>query len=260
MRAQVFIQARIPDHGGILGGNHRHGLGAGALLRLGDQCGRCVATADRTAQLRHDDPANGRHRRCHRGRRHDPADPRRSNQETVPLFRLRALRHGRHQQVRFRIELGREAAEEIFGGVRPQQILRPEHVADQLIFAPVCRAFAILGEFHGCGRFVRRHLTVHQSGNPFSEPRVCCLHLSLTHFPTPKLQRSINDPREDFPRYSPFAAWMRAVRFFISAGYHRLPSAVPSKGRNFSAIASRARKIRERTVPIGHSIASAISS
>ncbi|KAJ8133724.1 hypothetical protein OY671_013062, partial [Metschnikowia pulcherrima] len=32
------------------------------------------------------------------------------------------------------------------------------------------------------------------------------------------------------------------------------------RGRNFSAIASRARKIRERTVPIGHPIASASSS
>ena len=42
--------------------------------------------------------------------------------------------------------------------------------------------------------------------------------------------------------------------------YHRLSDAVSSNGLSFSAIASRARKILLRTVPIGQCIASAISS
>ncbi len=79
-------------------------------------------------------------------------------------------------------------------------------------------------------------------------------------FPDPKTPTFNQRSERRLPEISPFAAWTQAARFVISAGYHRLPSAVPSKGRNFSAIASRARNIRERTVPIGHSIASAISS
>ncbi len=42
--------------------------------------------------------------------------------------------------------------------------------------------------------------------------------------------------------------------------HQRSPSRVPSSGRNRSAIASRARKIRERTVPIGQFITLLISS
>ena len=44
------------------------------------------------------------------------------------------------------------------------------------------------------------------------------------------------------------------------APYQRLSGAVSSRGRRRPAIASRARKIRERTVPIGHCIILAISS
>lgn len=47
---------------------------------------------------------------------------------------------------------------------------------------------------------------------------------------------------------------------FAHAGYQRLSEATSSKGRNFAATASRARKIRERTVPIGQFIMVAISS
>lgn len=42
--------------------------------------------------------------------------------------------------------------------------------------------------------------------------------------------------------------------------YQRRSGAISSKGRNFAATASRARKMRERTVPIGQSIMLAISS
>ena len=42
--------------------------------------------------------------------------------------------------------------------------------------------------------------------------------------------------------------------------YHRLFSGVSSKGRNSAAMASRARNIRERTVPIGQFMRRAISS
>lgn len=42
--------------------------------------------------------------------------------------------------------------------------------------------------------------------------------------------------------------------------HHLFFSLVPNSGRKFSAIASRARKMRERTVPIGQPITSAISS
>ena len=42
--------------------------------------------------------------------------------------------------------------------------------------------------------------------------------------------------------------------------YQRTSSRVPKSGRSLSAIASRARKIRERTVPIGQFITAAISS
>ncbi len=49
-------------------------------------------------------------------------------------------------------------------------------------------------------------------------------------------------------------------RLFCIHGYQRLSEAVSSKGRSFSATASRARKIRERTVPIGQSMIPAISS
>ena len=48
---------------------------------------------------------------------------------------------------------------------------------------------------------------------------------------------------------------------FIGAhDYQRLSGAISSKGRSFAATASRARKIRERTVPIGQSMIFAISS
>lgn len=47
---------------------------------------------------------------------------------------------------------------------------------------------------------------------------------------------------------------------FTHACYQRLSEATSSKGRNFAATASRARKIRERTVPIGQFIMVAISS
>ncbi len=43
-------------------------------------------------------------------------------------------------------------------------------------------------------------------------------------------------------------------------GYHLLSLDVPSNGRNSEAIDSRARKMRERTVPIGQFIAAAMSS
>lgn len=42
--------------------------------------------------------------------------------------------------------------------------------------------------------------------------------------------------------------------------YHRRSGAVSSKGRSLAATASRARKMRERTVPIGQSMIAAISS
>ncbi len=42
--------------------------------------------------------------------------------------------------------------------------------------------------------------------------------------------------------------------------YHRRSGAVSSKGRSFAATASRARNIRERTVPMGQSMMPAISS
>ena len=42
--------------------------------------------------------------------------------------------------------------------------------------------------------------------------------------------------------------------------HQRLSAAVSNKGRNFPATASRARKILERTVPIGQSMMEAISS
>src|SRR6185369_1053653 len=42
--------------------------------------------------------------------------------------------------------------------------------------------------------------------------------------------------------------------------YHRRSGAVSSKGRSLAATASRARKMRERTVPIGQSMMAAISS
>jgi len=47
---------------------------------------------------------------------------------------------------------------------------------------------------------------------------------------------------------------------FAVHGYHRRSGAVSSKGRSFAATASRARKIRERTVPMGQSMMPAISS
>ena len=46
----------------------------------------------------------------------------------------------------------------------------------------------------------------------------------------------------------------------VLAHYHLRLSSVPSIGRNSAAIDSRARKIRERTVPIGQFITAAISS
>ena len=42
--------------------------------------------------------------------------------------------------------------------------------------------------------------------------------------------------------------------------YQRVPSRVSSKGRSRAAMASRARKMRERTVPMGQFMTSAISS
>lgn len=47
---------------------------------------------------------------------------------------------------------------------------------------------------------------------------------------------------------------------FGTHAYQRLSEAVSSKGRSFPATASRARKIRERTVPMGQSMMPAISS
>ena len=47
---------------------------------------------------------------------------------------------------------------------------------------------------------------------------------------------------------------------FALHAYHRRSGAVSSKGRSFAATASRARNIRERTVPMGQSMMPAISS
>lgn len=47
---------------------------------------------------------------------------------------------------------------------------------------------------------------------------------------------------------------------FLIHTYHRRSGAVSSKGRSLAATASRARKMRERTVPIGQSMMAAISS
>ena len=47
---------------------------------------------------------------------------------------------------------------------------------------------------------------------------------------------------------------------FISVPHHRLPDWFSSRGRTFAEMASRARKIRDRTVPMGQSMAVAISS
>lgn len=47
---------------------------------------------------------------------------------------------------------------------------------------------------------------------------------------------------------------------FLTHAYQRRSGAVSSNGRSFAATASRARKIRERTVPIGQSMMAAISS
>ena len=53
-------------------------------------------------------------------------------------------------------------------------------------------------------------------------------------------------------------SFMRLPPAFVY--YHLLSLRVPSNGRSCSAIASRARKMRERTVPIGQSITLAMSS
>lgn len=52
---------------------------------------------------------------------------------------------------------------------------------------------------------------------------------------------------------------MSDVVFFLHI-HQRLSGAVSSKGRNLPATASRARKMRERTVPIGQFMTPAISS
>ena len=53
----------------------------------------------------------------------------------------------------------------------------------------------------------------------------------------------------------------RSARLRREFAHHHLRSfSVPSSGRSSAAIASRARKIRERTVPIGQFITLAISS
>lgn len=64
------------------------------------------------------------------------------------------------------------------------------------------------------------------------------------------------------PRF-PVKAWQLAIdqrRQLFAYGYHLRSTEVSSNGRNFSATASRARKMRERTVPIGQLITTAISS
>jgi len=63
-----------------------------------------------------------------------------------------------------------------------------------------------------------------------------------------------------FPRGAPVELAVHQCRDVLFHPYHLLSFRVPSKGRNCSAIASRALKIRERTVPIGQSMTFAMSS
>ena len=52
----------------------------------------------------------------------------------------------------------------------------------------------------------------------------------------------------------------RLIHFIHLLTYQRLPDWLSSKGLTLAEIASRARKIRDRTVPIGQLMTSAISS
>ena len=52
----------------------------------------------------------------------------------------------------------------------------------------------------------------------------------------------------------------RLIHFIHLLTYQRLPDWLSSSGLTLAEMASRARKIRERTVPIGQSMTSAISS
>ena len=57
-----------------------------------------------------------------------------------------------------------------------------------------------------------------------------------------------------------FAVRERGERFELGIGGAHVRSSSLSRGLSCSSIASRARKMRERTVPIGQFISSAISS
>lgn len=98
-----------------------------------------------------------------------------------------------------------------------------QHVANHLVGVPGLRlARACAQPVQGLGKFICRQLAIHQCRNRLVGCTTISFHLLVPH--------------------------------------QRFPDCRSSKGLTLAEMASRARNIRERTVPIGQSMASAISS
>lgn len=211
---------------------------------------RARANAD-ALHLRHDDPCErGRGGRDRERRNHAP-----TQHAAARLFRRSRCR--RRQHVRFGLEARRErrheraAAHRAFG-----EIVGTQRVADQMIVGP--RRAVLARQF-------RQELTdvpISPSDSPSTNadmrsPRelacefpCACIETDPMMLPNPSKPAVVTPPNPD----------IASVSRSFQPSYQRLPSGVSNNGRNFAAMASRARKILDLTVPIGQSIISAISS
>ena len=116
---------------------------------------------------------------------------------------------------------------------RAGQVVAAQHVTDQVIGVPAAPC-------HGAG------IGVGPCGTAATALR--CVGLAIGQ-------------GRDLPAWiAHICGGSRVHRSLLGMGYQRFPSLASMCGRRRSAMASRARKIRERTVPIGQFMASAISS
>jgi hypothetical protein len=220
---------RVADHdaapGGLRAGGRQHRIGAGwgAAASCGWPTGRkCRAVADHR-------PADGRHGRQRRHAGHQLPAERRSLAASRFVGRLRG-RHHRH------------STGAPWRAVPPVQALLAASPGSRRRCAARRSSRPSAGRRPPRGRRARQRAR-RRRRRPPRRPRE---RLALQ---MPVRQRGhLFEPSSLIPSFTSRLA------------YQRLPDWLSSRGLTFAEMASRARKIRERTVPIGQFMTSAISS
>ncbi len=120
------------------------------------------------------------------------------------------------------------------------QLGRAQNITHQMVKLPGSLPVFLCSELQGLRPFVALQLPVGQGRQLFALHQIC-VHSVTRPISSSHCGRNQERPPKNLT-------------------HHRLPDWFSSNGRTRADIASRARKIRDRTVPMGHSIAVAISS